>query len=148
MERYIESAFQKAREGREMRENASIQSECLSKLWNTTSKLLSEVKETNHTGNELLGLYSKLTGEITRLLEFIGALKLPQVKPRQNEFTDGGPGVGVSNFQSRFRSAEWFCIHSLDRLLRVHRVTGDSSQKEAERMNAAIGNAMVDGRSL
>ena len=39
-------------------------------------------------------------------------------------------------------------IHSSDRVNRVHRAPGDSGQNEAERSNAAIGDALVDGSAL
>ena len=35
-----------------------------------------------------------------------------------------------------------------DRVSRVHRAPGDSGQNEAERSNAAIGDALVDGSAL
>jgi len=39
-------------------------------------------------------------------------------------------------------------LHNSDRRARVHRATDDSGQNEAERSNACIGDAMVDGGSL
>ena len=62
--------------------------------------------------------------------------------------TDAGPGVGVSNLEVRFRDIEIARIHSSDRVNRIHRAPGDSGQNEAERSNAAIGDALVDGSAL
>ena len=64
------------------------------------------------------------------------------------ELTDGGPGVGVSNFEVRFRDAEIALLHNSDQRARLHRATNDSGQNEAERSNACIGDALVDGGSL
>ncbi|CAB3976669.1 RNA-directed DNA polymerase from transposon X-element [Paramuricea clavata] len=62
--------------------------------------------------------------------------------------TDAGPGVGVSNIEVRFRDVETARMHSSDRVNRIHRAPGDSGQNKAERSNAAIGDALVDGGSL
>ena len=35
------------------------------------------------------------------ILEVLGELKLPPVKPRTADFTDKGPGQGVHNFDVR-----------------------------------------------
>ena len=39
-------------------------------------------------------------------LEIVSDLCLPPVKPRWADLTDAGPGVGVSNYEVRFRDAE------------------------------------------
>ena len=39
-------------------------------------------------------------------------------------------------------------MHFSDRVNRIHRAPGDSGQNEAERSNAAIGDALVDGGAL
>ena len=57
--------------------------------------------------------------------------------------TDAGPGVGITNTEVRLRDAEIPCIHSSDRVNRIHRAPGDSAQNEAERTNAAFGDALV-----
>ncbi|CAB4027478.1 Transient receptor potential cation channel subfamily A member 1 [Paramuricea clavata] len=67
---------------------------------------------------------------------------------KQNCSTDAGPGVGVSNIEIPFRNVETARMHSSDRVNRIHRAPGDSGQNEAERSNAAIGDALVDGGSL
>ena len=69
-------------------------------------------------------------------------------KPRWCDLTDAGLGVGVSNFEVRFRDAELSRIWNSDYRIRVHRAQEDSSQGEAERTNAAVGDAVIDGGSI
>ena len=54
----------------------------------------------------------------------------------------------MRNFEVRFRDAEIALLHNSDRRARLHRATNDSGQNEAERSNACIGDALVDGGSL
>ena len=61
---------------------------------------------------------------------------------------DAGPRVGITNTEVRFRDAEIAPIHSFDRVNRIHRASGGSAQNEAERPNAATGDALVDGSAL
>ena len=75
-------------------------------------------------------------------------MHLPLVKPRWAEFTEAGPGVGVSNFEVSFRYAELARIYSSDNRIRVHRAAGDSGQNEAERTNSAVGDAVVDDSTI
>ena len=51
--------------------------------------------------------------------------------------------MGITNTEVRLRDAEIPCIHSSDRVNRIHRAPGDSAQNEAERTNAAFGDALV-----
>ena len=80
--------------------------------------------------------------------ECIKRLSLPPVKPDVLKATDAGPGVGCSNIEVKFRDAEMARVLNFDRLNRVHRARNDSGQNEAERSNACIGEALVDGASL
>ena len=57
-------------------------------------------------------------------------------------------GVGVTNIEVRFRDVEIARIQSSERGNRIHRAPGDSAQNEAERTNASIGDALVDGTAL
>ncbi len=57
-------------------------------------------------------------------------------------------GFGVLKSEVRFRDIETARIHSSDRVNRIHRAPGDSAQNEAERTNASIGEALVDGTAL
>ena len=45
-------------------------------------------------------------------------------------------------------NTQFLCSHASDRVNRIHRAPGDSAQNEAERTNASIGEALVDGTSL
>lgn len=94
------------------------------------------------------GDYTSILLKCTELLDLIKSMHLPPVKPRWAEFTDAGPGVGVSNFEVVFRDAELARIYSSDYRIRVHRAAGDSGQNEAERTNSAIGDAVVDGSTI
>ena len=75
-------------------------------------------------------------------------LCLPAVKSRWADLTDAGPGVGVSNYDVRFRDAELARIHNSGYRLLCHRSRGDSGQGKAERANSAIADAVVDGATL
>ena len=70
---------------------------------------------------------------------------LPTMKSRIHEFTDGGPGVGVSNRDVQFRAAEIIQLLDLDYYLRFHLASDDSSQNEVERMQSYVGDAICDG---
>ena len=61
---------------------------------------------------------------------------------------DAGPGVGVSNVEVKYRDIEMSRINGWTHMNEIHRVPRDSGQNEAERSNAAIGEALVDGRAL
>ena len=82
------------------------------------------------------------------ILTTIKDLQLPSVKPRWCDLTDAGPGVGVSNFEVKFRDAEMCRMFGSDYRIRLHRSRGDSGQGEAERTNSAIGDSVVDGSTI
>lgn len=82
------------------------------------------------------------------VLRIIEDCKFPPVKPRVAYLTDAGPGVGVSNFEVKFRDAELARMYSSDYRVRVHRSRGDSGQGEAERTNSAIADSIVDGATI
>ncbi|CAH3150587.1 unnamed protein product, partial [Pocillopora meandrina] len=90
----------------------------------------------------------RVTSSCKHGLEVLGDLCLPPVKPRWADLTDAGPGVGVSNYEVRFRDAELARVHNSDYRVRCHRSRGDSGQGEAERTNSAISDALVDGATL
>ena len=48
----------------------------------------------------------------------------------------------------RFSDFEIARIQSSERVNRIHRAPGDSARNEAERTNASIGDALVDGTAL
>ncbi|CAC5417724.1 unnamed protein product [Mytilus coruscus] len=77
----------------------------------------------------------------------LNEFELRKTKPRVLELTDGGPGVGKSNRDFRFRAAEKVLIDNLDFYTRIHRATVDC-QNEVERTQAAVGKAISDGGSI
>lgn len=83
-----------------------------------------------------------------RILALLTELQLPMLKPRCCDLTDAGPGVGVTNYEVKFRDAEICRMFNSDYRVRVHRSRGDSGQGEAERTNSAIGDAVVDGSTI
>jgi hypothetical protein len=82
------------------------------------------------------------------VLQIIDDLKFSPVKPRVAYLTDAGPGVGVSNFEVKFRDEELARMYNSDYRVRVHRSLGDSGQGEAERTNSAIADSIVDGATI
>ena len=75
-------------------------------------------------------------------------VNMPIMKTRFIEFTDGGPGVGVSNRDVHYRIAERFRICDADFLIRHHLSNDDSSQNEVERCQSYVGDALCDGGAL
>ena len=99
-------------------------------------------KENFHT------LIMKVSQICQQVLEKISEFQLPIVKPMWCDLTDAGPGVGISNFEVRFRDAELCQIYNSDHRIRLHRSRGDTGQGEAERTNSAIGDSIVDGSTI
>ena len=97
---------------------------------------------------ELLDEIERCLHGCKKLLECLEDLKLPPVKPRWCDLSEAGPGVGVSNLEVRFRDAEMAQIWNSDYRVRVHRAREDSGQGEAERTNAAVGDAVIDGGTI
>ncbi|CAC5426571.1 unnamed protein product [Mytilus coruscus] len=90
---------------------------------------------------DLTEWYENLIGNCTGLLKLFDGLHLRKLKPRVQELTDAGPGVGKSNRDIRFRAAEKVLIENLDFYSR--RATGDC-QNEVERTQSAVGKAISD----
>ncbi|CAB4000377.1 nuclease HARBI1 [Paramuricea clavata] len=104
------------------------------------------------TGDEeseaVMQMIKKVMTCFQELLLTLAELKLPIVQPRWCDLTDAGPGVGVSNFEVKFRDAELCRIFNSDHRIHVHHSRGDSGQNEAERTNSAIGDVVVDGATI
>lgn len=100
------------------------------------------------TGEQLWQVYGDLQRNMNQVLDCIKELQLPPVKTDILKNTDAGPGVGSSNVEVRYRDVEMARILNSDRMNRIHRARDDSGQNEAERSNACIGDALVDGGSL
>ena len=92
-----------------------------------------------------IGKVQSSCGDIVSIMR---ELKLPLVKPKWCDLTDAGPGVGISNFEVKFRDVELCKMFRSDYRIRVHRSRGDSGQGEAERTNSAIGDSVVDGATI
>ena len=99
-------------------------------------------------GYSLCKLYSPLLKHCHIVLNTCKMLHLPHMKKIIAEFTDAGPGVGVSNYEVSFRMVEMSRLHNTVRRTRIHRSRGDSAQNESERTNACVGEAVVDGSAL
>ena len=100
------------------------------------------------TKENLWEIYVNLLDKVRKIQQHIAGLNLPTAKRDVLFATDTGPGVGCSNIEVRFRDAEVARILNFDRLNRIHRARDDSGQNEAERSNACIGEAIVDGGAL
>jgi hypothetical protein len=94
------------------------------------------------------GLFNELLQHIQTVIDHIGQIAVPAIKPRWADVTDAGPGVGVSNFEVKFRDAEMSIIHNSDYRVRIHNSRDGSGDNEAERTNSAIGDSIVDGATL
>lgn len=97
---------------------------------------------------ELWELYTILLTKVEQTLICIKELNLPPVKPDILKATDAGPGVGSSNVEVKYRDVEMARIFNSNRVNRIHRARDDSGQNEAERSNACIGEALVDGGAM
>lgn len=91
------------------------------------------------TGNSLWGDFTAdVLQKANHILDHTAELNLPPVKPNWADLTDARPGVGVSNYEVRFRDAELARIHRSDYRVCVHHSHGDSRQNKAERTNSAV----------
>lgn len=118
---------------------------CMSTFTESLENAITQLEA--NSGERLWQVFEGLIND-NIILKKISEFNLAPLKPCILELTDGGPGVGVSNFEVRFRDAEIALLHNSDRRARLHRATNDSGQNEAERSNACIGDALVDGGSL
>ena len=98
--------------------------------------------------DDILPPYASLSRVCLKFLDVMNNLALPIIKPRWFENSDAGPGVGVSNFEVRFRDAELSILYDRDYSCRVHSARGNSGDNEAERTNSAVGDSIVDGATL
>ena len=65
------------------------------------------------TGDSRVESILKVSNACKQGLEIISDLCLPPVKPRWADLTDAGPGVGVSNYEVRFRVFTLYCSNYL-----------------------------------
>ena len=69
----------------------------------------------------------------------------PVPYPTVLELTDKGPGAGVHNIEVQDLFLLVCQLLESDHRIRLHRAPHDSAQNEAERTNAAIGEALTTG---
>lgn len=105
-------------------------------------KAETDMKHVN--GEQLQRILNPVLAQCDELFRRITCLRLPPVYPRLLELTDAGLEVGVS----RIRILEKARMHGNEKVLRIHQAREDSSQNEAERLSACIGDALCDGGSL
>ncbi len=105
-------------------------------------------KYTTASANCLWNHLEEVNGLCRAIIAFIDNMSLPPLRDYILQATDAGPGVGVSNLEVQYRDIEISRINKWTHMNRIHRVPHDSGQNEAERSNAAIGEALVDGRAL
>ena len=86
----------------------------------------------------------KVTDLCRAITAFIDNLHLPQLRDYILQATDASPGEGVSNIEVKYRDVEISRINNWNHMNRIHRGPNGSGQNEAERSNAAIGEALVD----
>lgn len=118
--------------------------------------LINDIKEANDTlkndetnnANCLWAHLEKVNSLCKATVTFIDNLELPPLCDYILQATDAGPGVGVCNVEVKYRDIEMSRINAWTHMNRIHRAPHDSGQNEAERSNAAIGEALVDGRAL
>ena len=60
----------------------------------------------NENLEDILNFHEILQNNCSKCLEIISEFKLPNICPRVLILTDAGPGVGISNYEQRFRDAE------------------------------------------
>jgi hypothetical protein len=128
--------------------NIKVVNDVVSHIEATVAKSHTAEVEISRGSCQVPALVEELSSLCVAACNSIESLQLPVVKPRKLDLTDAGPGVGVSNIEVRYRDAELARIQSSDYRARIHRSRGDSGQNEAERTNAAIGDAIVDGATL
>ena len=117
---------------------------------NNIQEVIDEINITNSTlsANTLWVHQKNVVNLCDDGIAFIKGLDLPPLCNYILQATDAGPGVGVTNIEVKYRDLEMSRINGWTHMNRIHRAPHDSGQNEAEHSNAAIGEALVDGRAL
>ena len=117
---------------------------------NNIQEVIDEINMTSSTlnANTLWVHKKKVVNLCDDGIAFIKGLDLPQLCNYILQATDAGPGVGVTNIEVKYRDLEILHINGWTHMNKIHRAPHNSGQNEAERSNAAIGEALVDGRAL
>ena len=92
--------------------------------------------------------YKAICSNLESIIELIDESRLSSSYQYKAEYTDAGPGVGISNIEAKIWFVEMCRLERPDRQVRIHHAPGNSAQNEVERTNACIGDAMVDGGTL
>ncbi len=124
----------------------------ISEALKTANEKIQEIKQIftmeNITQEAILELYDELCNRLTSVSEGAKMVVGTKLKSDILEMTDKGPGVSIGNKDVKFRIAERVRVQGLDRFGRMHMARDDNGKNEAERSNAAIGNAVCDGGAL
>jgi hypothetical protein len=82
-------------------------------------------------------------GKLCDCKDLLGEVGLPKHKSRIVDFTDAGPGVGITNHEVKMRSLEEIRIMNYDYYVRHHLAPGDSSHNEVERIQSYVGMSLT-----
>ena len=116
-------------------------------LINSIQELLHDVDaNTIENAHCLWEHLEKVTDLCRAITAFIDNLHLPQLRDYILQANDAGLGIGVSDIEVKYRDVEKSRINNWDHMNRIHGVPHDSGQNETECSNAAIGEALVDGK--
>ena len=110
--------------------------------------LANDFKDLNINVTSLWDSCQNLQKMCQKVLEKIDTFGKQDVRPYVIEFTDGGAGVAVNNYEVRYREVEIAKLHDSVIRHRVHLATDDQGQNESERSNAYVGEAIADGRPV
>ena len=80
---------------------------------------------------------------INDCVDLLRDVKLPKVKSRIVDLTDAGPGVGISNYEVKIRTAEEIRFMNYDYYVRHHLAPGDSSHNEVETIQSYVGKLLI-----
>ncbi|CAB4043545.1 Transient receptor potential cation channel subfamily A member 1 [Paramuricea clavata] len=89
-----------------------------------------------------------MKGKLHDCKELLTEVGLPKHKSRLVDFTDTGPGLGITNHEVKIRSVEEIRIMNYDYYICHHLAPGDSSHNEIERIQSYVGDAVCDDGSL
>ena len=116
-------------------------------LINSIQELLHDVDaNTIENAHCLWEHLEKVTDLCRAITAFIDNLHLPQLRDYILQANDAGLGICISNIEVKYRDVEISRINNWGHMSRIHRAPHDSGQNEAECSNAAIGEALVDGK--
>ena len=142
---HILTSFQDAFE--EERNNyLDVDMNTLAELVNSSTELLGKLQSDCHHSviwNAMEALIKSCRQNVTNLAEC-----LPEFKSRIHEFTDAGPGVGITNHDVNVCCAEIILLTGIDYYIRHDLANSDSSQNEVERCQSYVGDAICDGGAL